>query len=780
MPTLTPITAILDADIAAFRTAMADANVITDKTMAGISSSTATANAAYREFTASTVALADAQKVLADAQASGTATADEIAAAQDKVTVAEDRLASSSERAALAQQKLMVAERDAAAAAKETAIATTESSTAMEDFAIAGAGGMAKLGAAATLGLGIVGYESAKSAVDFQGSMERIHTQAQVPQAAIAGLSQQVEGLAGQVGFSPNNLSDALYHVESTFASMPANLIASGGAMNVTKIAAEGAAVGHADLVSTATALGATLAAGLPGINNAAQAMGLLNATVGAGDMKMQDLNAAMGTGFMANVKAYGVNINDVGAALAVFGDNNMRGARAGTQLRMSVQAIAVPASTAGKALHDLGMTSTTMADEMAKHGMNAAITDLHTRLVNSHKPMQDWGQIVTEIFGKRAGAGIVELIMQYDRLESKYPQMTTGAKNFSDAWAATQATMQQKVAEFKSSIEALGVSFGTLLLPWIQKGLDALTRLGVYLETHQQVMKDVAIVIGVVLVAAIGAMVVAFVAATWEVMVVVVAIAALAAGAKYLWDHCTVLRDIVHSLSDDFTSILLPSLKGAWDMLMMNLAPAFKQITDTVEAHRAGLKQLIDVIITADEWMIKIATYILGVAIVAFAWFAGAVFRAVITDIGDFITIIEKLVGACQTVVGWLGSVASAASNVMGAVSGVGSMIGSFGSMLGFADGGFVPGAEGQAQLAVVHGGEFVVSNSMMKGGGGGVAMAGGSGAGSGGGGGQQSVNVQNYLYIDGTQMQTVTQRQTLQYNQRNGSNGLSLQNGR
>ena len=54
--------------------------------------------------------------------------------------------------------------------------------------------------------------------------------------------------------------------------------------------------------------------------------MGALNAIVGAGDMKMQDLAEAMGTGMVAVVKGYGLSLKDVGAALATFGDNNIRG----------------------------------------------------------------------------------------------------------------------------------------------------------------------------------------------------------------------------------------------------------------------------------------------------------------------------------------------------------------------------------------------------------------------------------------------------------------------
>jgi hypothetical protein len=64
------------------------------------------------------------------------------------------------------------------------------------------------------------------------------------------------------------------------------------------RVAAEGAKVGHADLEETTNALTATIASGmLPATETYAQAMGQLNTIVGSGDMKMSDLNEALGTG---------------------------------------------------------------------------------------------------------------------------------------------------------------------------------------------------------------------------------------------------------------------------------------------------------------------------------------------------------------------------------------------------------------------------------------------------------------------------------------------------
>ena len=53
-------------------------------------------------------------------------------------------------------------------------------------------------------------------------------------------------------------------------------------------------------------------------------------AIVGAGDMSMQQLTEALsGTGLLTQVaKLAGVNIQQVGAALATLGDNGIRGVR--------------------------------------------------------------------------------------------------------------------------------------------------------------------------------------------------------------------------------------------------------------------------------------------------------------------------------------------------------------------------------------------------------------------------------------------------------------------
>lgn len=333
------------------------------------------------------------------------------------------------------------------------------------------------LASVAKVGLGVgaamvgIGAESISMASKFNSQMTLLTTQAGVSQGQMAGLTSGVLSLAGQVGFSPTSLAQALFHVESSFASVG---ISGPQALNLLKIAAEGAAVGHADLVDVTNALDSAVVSGIPGVQDMSQAMGVLNATVGAGDMTMQDLANAFSTGLLATVKGYGLTFRDVGAGLAVFGDNNIRGAVAATDLRMAVQAMAVPAASAGVELKKLGLSSTSLAKDMQSGGMLQALEDLKTHMVAAGVTSKEQGEVITELFGKKAGTGLNVLIDQLDRVKSKYPDLTKGATGFADAWVATKATFAQQMKEIGAEADALGIRLGNFLLPHVSGFISA------------------------------------------------------------------------------------------------------------------------------------------------------------------------------------------------------------------------------------------------------------------------------------------------------------------
>lgn len=327
------------------------------------------------------------------------------------------------------------------------------------------------LGAVTKIGLGLgaaavgVGVASVKMATDFQAKMTLLNTQAGVAKNQIGSLSDGVLNLAGQVGFAPNSLAEALYHIESSFGSTG---ITGSQALNMLKVAAEGAAIGHANLVDVTNALDAAVVSGIPGVQDLTDAMGQMNAAVGQGDMSMQDFADAFSTGLLANVKSYGLTFTDVSAALEVFGDNNMRGQLAATDLRMAVQAMAKPASTASVELQKMGLQSDSLAKVMSQQGLLPALQLLHDRMTAIGVTAKDQGQVLTDLFGKKAGAGIVVLYDQLGRLESKYPDLEKGASGFSSAWEETKNTFSRQIKDIGAGVDALGVRIGTWLIPQV------------------------------------------------------------------------------------------------------------------------------------------------------------------------------------------------------------------------------------------------------------------------------------------------------------------------
>lgn len=409
------------------------------------------------------------------------------------------------------------------------------------ELAAAGGGG-AKLFAGLTASIGLVGAEALKLGSDFQTTMERLHTQAGVPQADISGLSQSVLKLAGDVGTSPNSLGQALFHVESTFQSTGRS---GQQMMEILRVGAEGAKVGGSNLVDTQNALDAAIVSGIPGAQNLTSAMGLLNATVGVGDMTMQDLADALSSGVLPVVKNYGLSLRDVGATLAVFGDNNIRGAAAGTALRMSVQALAVPVKGGEAALKAMGIQTGQLAKDMQTGGIVKAMQDLHDHMDAAGITGDAVGEKLTEVFGKRAGTGVGVLYNSLDLLKSKFPELDKSAGGFDDAWTQTTKTFKQQVADITAQVQAWGISLGTWLIPKVQELAHAIVDASRWLGDHKAVLIELAFIIGVPLVAAIGAYVVSMAAAalaTLAAMAPLLLIGAVVGGVVlailYLKDH--------------------------------------------------------------------------------------------------------------------------------------------------------------------------------------------------------------------------------------------------
>lgn len=537
-----------------------------------------------------------------------------------------------------------------------TAPAGTAGAKAGEAFAGNLLGKVQKVARDITIGLaGVaagVAVEGVRMAAKFNSEMEMLVTQAGVAQKQVGSLSAGVLKLAGQVGFSPDSLAESLYHVESNFHSLG---ITGPRALQLVKIAAEGAATGHADLVDVTNALTAMVASGIPGVRGLDQAMGVLNATVGAGDMKMQDLAEAFGSGVVATVKGFGLTIQDVGAALATFGDNNIRGSHAGTQLRMSVMALAAPTKAGAKLLGSMGIQANQLADDMQKGGLKLALTDLVKHLREAGVTAKTQGDVITTAFGKKAGAGLNILADEMDRFLSKYPALNKGATQFGAAWKHTQQTVQQQFHEVGASFDALAIKIGDKLLPVVMKVFE-------WMRGHTGTV----IAVG----SAIAALAVSItvVSTAWKTYVAVTGIAT--AVTKAVAAQCIILR-IQLAAAVSWYYIQAAASKAAavaqaiWTTAMLYGTAAITAVRDGTVAMRIALAAVAvqqyvvaaaSKVAAAAQWLWNLALDAnpIGVVVVAIAALVGGiiyaythfkVFREVVADVWGWIKDHWKLI---------------------------------------------------------------------------------------------------------------------------------------
>ena len=332
------------------------------------------------------------------------------------------------------------------------------------------AGGLAKV---ATVGLIAVGAGigvAVSQAVKFDDAMRQIETQAGASREELEKMKPALLGLAASVGTAPEDLAAGLFHVESAG-------FRGAKALDVLKIAAEGAKVGHADLESVTNALTGALNSGVKGIENTTEAMGTLNAIVGAGNMRMQDLSDAFGTGILVTAKTFGISIQSVGAAIADMTRQGVPAIDAATRLRMGISLLGAPTPKAVKLLGTIGISASQLAEDMrGPDGILGAITDLREHLDAAGLSATEQAQLLSRAFGGgRSSGAILTLVGDVGKLRDVQEQVNKGITAFPEAWAEAQKEVGFQWDKLKAGTTAAFITIGQAVLPKLTPLLDKL-----------------------------------------------------------------------------------------------------------------------------------------------------------------------------------------------------------------------------------------------------------------------------------------------------------------
>ncbi|WP_020118806.1 phage tail tape measure protein [Streptomyces canus] len=498
----------------------------------------------------------------------------------------------------------------------KTAIGDVKAEMAVADEAGAGAfkktGLMAK---AAVIGLGIaaagVAIKTAKMAGDFEQQMTRVRTGAGESAKNMGMVGQGVLAMAGQVGQSTDELTKGLYMTESA-GYHGAN------ALKVLKTAAMGAKVGAADLNTTTDAATTAMNAYHTGASSVTDVMNSLIATEAEGKTNLEALAGSMSTILPVAAAAH-VGLHEVLGAMATMTAQGTPAAVAATYLRQTIGQLSNPSNKAATEMKNLGLSAVQVGQNLGKKGLASTLTmltdaiqkkmgpagtvlirhlqgasknttEFQRALANLPPQQQTYvGALATMVGGTKSMQAALQLTGPHMKDFIKNTQgidehVKKGGKSV-EGWADVQKNFNQKMAEAKASAQALGIQVGQFLLPAFQAIMGVVAKVTSFLAAHRNVAKALAIVIGVILVAAIAAMTAALygmaaAAAVNPVTWIVLGVMALIAAIIMLAMHWKTVWGFVKQIAGDVGRFVV----GLWHTVANGTASVWRSIVDWVK----------------------------------------------------------------------------------------------------------------------------------------------------------------------------------------------------
>lgn len=469
-----------------------------------------------------------------------------------------------------------------------------------------------------------IGAVSLVMANRFQAAMEQIRTQAGGTQQEVDNMSAAVLAMAGTVPQGPQVLAEALFHLESLGLRGQA-------ALDALRISAEGAAVGGANLTDVTNALGSAVVSGIGGVQDINQAMGTLNAIVGAGNMHMQDLAAAMSSKILPAAASAGLSLTSIGAAIATFTDTGVPATQAANNLRTSIGMMEAPSGPAIKALKSIGMSATQMAEDMRSGGILKAVDDLKTHLEAAGLTATQQTTIIAEAFGKsRSAAAMETLVNESDRLAQRTAQITAQAGDFSAAWAAAQKTSAVQWGEFVSLVSAAAITIGQDLQPAFERLLRALMPIVAWIKNLADKFKELspanqAMVLDLGLLAAaigpllllVGAFALAIVAITAPGMAVIGVLVGLAAIAVVVVTHWKQIKQWTEdTFGAPFAAIMhavQSVVQSVWGVIGPFITSVVNEVKGAMQTAWPEIQQIVTTVWSAIVEVVRLAAAIIG-----------------------------------------------------------------------------------------------------------------------------------------------------------------------
>jgi hypothetical protein len=359
-----------------------------------------------------TAITAPAEEAFLELGRSGERMAETVTAATREVTVSTDAMAASVRESAAVSNAALIeqqAEYERLAATVQASSAKMEAATAKAAAAnerlgasmaadagpVAGGMKMAKSLALAGAGVAIIGAATIHMAADFESSTNRLVTSAGEIHANLELVRKGILDMAGEVGDSAEQLSDAMYTVESGSFHGAAGL-------TVLRAAAEGAKAENADLKEVADAVTSALIDYHLSADQAANVTSKLVAATSMGKTTFQELTSSMSQILPVASSAH-VSLDDILGDLASMTVHGMSAQQSAQNLADVIRHMQAPTDVQAKELALLGLTTNDLSNSLSSKGLSGTLEMVSDRIRNfmppgSQKVIMDMGNALNRL----------------------------------------------------------------------------------------------------------------------------------------------------------------------------------------------------------------------------------------------------------------------------------------------------------------------------------------------------------------------------------------------
>jgi len=299
----------------------------------------------------------------------------------------------------------------------------------------------------------------AKQALQTSATFEQSMANAASVSGATGEELERMTALAREMGkttvFSASEAADAMYYMASAGYKVEEMANAIEPILNL-------ASATQSDLAFTTDTVIATLNQFQLDSSEAGRVSNVFASAIGNSQATLEKLGYSMNyVGPVAN--SLGWSLEETTGALSVLYNAGYDGSMAGTSLRQSLVALMNPSSSAKKIFEQLGIELTKLDPTTNK------FSDIVNTLAQSGITTAQ----AMEVFGDRAGPGMMALLAQGGDAIADMTESITGTNSAAEMAAKQVDTMQGSAKLMKSMMEDIAISIGDVLIPILRKLME-------------------------------------------------------------------------------------------------------------------------------------------------------------------------------------------------------------------------------------------------------------------------------------------------------------------